>query len=235
MAVRNRNKTRATGKNPQVNPVLTGVACLVMGIGIGYYLGRQNNDLEAPSTSSQTQISLPSQGALQNISLLNENEIALKARLSRNPKDLDALIQLGNLYYDSQHYREAVEWYGKALEIDPGNPNVLTDRGTCYWDLDQPDAAIAEFEKSLKVDPAHAQTLYNLGVVYLYGKNDPESARKAWLSLLAANPNYPDRAKVEQQLAALSPSAPVSGAPARQKSPAPPGMEDLLHRLKSRP
>jgi tetratricopeptide (TPR) repeat protein len=235
MANQRKKEVPATAKGSPVGLILASVVCLGIGIGIGYYWGRQSNDFGAPFTSSQTQTSLPSQGAMQDIASLNENEIALKARLATNPKDLDALIQLGNLYYDYGHYREAVEWYGKALEVDPGNPNVRTDRGTCYWRLNQPEAAIAEFQKSLEADPAHAQTLYNLGVVYLQGKNDPESARKAWLSLLAANPNYPERAKVEQQLAALPAPVPAASAPAQQQDSVPAGMEDLLDRLKSRP
>jgi len=104
---------------------------------------------------------------------------------------LNALIPLGNLYYDNGKFAEAVQYYGKALATDPNNVNVRTDLGTCYWNLGQADAAIGEFQKSLGVNPSHAQTLYNLGIVYLHGKNDAVEARKAWERLLATNPDYP--------------------------------------------
>jgi len=139
-----------------------------------------------------------------------------------NPKNLDALIQLGNLYYDQGQHLQAVEWYGKALDIDPRNPNVRTDRGTSYWNLNRPDEAIAEFRKSLDVDPGHAQTLYNLGLVYLQGKNNIVEAKKAWQKLLAANPNYPNRADIERQLASMA-APPPAGAPAAPKNASPPG------------
>jgi tetratricopeptide (TPR) repeat protein len=131
--------------------------------------------------------------------------------IQSNPRDVNALTQLGNLYYDHGQFRDAAEWYGKALEINPNNADVRTDRGTSYWNLGQADAAIAEFQKALEADPSHAQTLYNLGVVYLNGKNNPAEAKKVWERLLASNPNYPDRAKLQQQIAALS--APPAGAP----------------------
>ncbi|MEK7243190.1 MAG: tetratricopeptide repeat protein, partial [Thermodesulfobacteriota bacterium] len=146
----------------------------------------------------------------------------LRALLMANPKNLNALIQLGDLYYDQGQHLQAVEWYGKALDIDPRNPNVRTDRGTSYWNLNRPDEAIAEFQKSLQVDPGHAQTLYNLGLVYLQGKNNIAEAKKAWQKLLAVNPNYPNRTDIERQLASMA-APPPAGVPAAQKNTASPG------------
>ncbi len=235
MGNQRKQEGRVAAKESPLNLVLTGIVCLGIGLGIGYYFGRQSTDVGSPSAASQNQSSMPPQGTVQDPSAFVQNEAALKTLLSANPKNLDALIQLGNLYYDHGEYRQAIEWYGRALDIDPRNPNVRTDRGTCYWSLNEPDAALAEFRKSLEVDPAHAQTLYNMGVVYLHGKNDPEGARKAWQRLLASNPNYPDRAKVEQQLASLGAQVPAASTPVEQRKTASPSMEDLLDRMKSRP
>ncbi len=235
MANQRRQEARTAPRESPLTLLLTGVVCLGIGLGIGYYFGRQNADLGTPTVASQTQSSAPSQGQIQDPAAFVQSEAALKTLLSTNPNNLDALTQLGNLYYDHGQYQQAIDWYGKALDIDPRNPNVRTDRGTCYWNLNQPDAALAEFQKSLEVNPSHAQTLYNMGVVYLHGKNDPEGARKAWERLLASNPNYPDRAKVEQQLSSLAAQVPAASTPVEQKKAASPGMEDLLDRMKSRP
>lgn len=161
---------------------------------------------------------------MQNPAVAAKNEASLRALLMANPKNLDALIQLGNLYYDQEQHLQAVEWYGKALEIDPRNPNVRTDRGTSYWNLNRPDEAIAEFQKSLQVDPGHAQTLYNMGLVYLQGKNNIAETKKAWQKLLAVNPNYPNRADIERQLASMA-APPPAGVPAAPKNAGPAGRE----------
>lgn len=239
MASSVKQSSRSEIKGSPVNLLLTGLICLLIGLGIGYYFGRQYSEAAgsmAPSTSS-VPAPAPSQtsSSIQDPAAFVQTEAALKALLVSDPKNLNALVQLGNLYYDHQRYQQAVDWYGRALDIDPRNPNVRTDRGTSYWNLNQPDAAIDEFNRSLEVDPGHAQTLYNLGVVYLHGKNDPQEAKKAWQRLLAANPNYPGRADVERQLAALPASAPTAVPPAGQKKPGNPSMEDLLDRMKSRP
>ncbi|MCK9362682.1 MAG: tetratricopeptide repeat protein [Syntrophales bacterium] len=203
---------------------LTGFVCLCIGVGIGYFFGSQSGGISIPGSSApfraQTSPASPNQPPAQNPAIAAQNEASLRALLMANPKNLDALIQLGNLYYDQGQHQQAVEWYGKALEIDPSNANVRTDRGTSYWSLNQPDAAIAEFKKSLQVDPNHLQTLYNIGLVYLQGKNNSAEAKKAWQKLLTVSPNYPNRADIEQQLAAMA-AAPPAGAPIAPKKARP--------------
>jgi cytochrome c-type biogenesis protein CcmH/NrfG len=236
MATQKKSQAAPSRTDSPVNLLLTGVICLAVGLGIGYYFGRQFAEVSVPAQSVPSQ-QMPQSGPaapLQDPAAFMQQEAALKAMLTVNPKDLNSLVQLGNLYYDSARYQQAIEYYGKAVQIDPKNPNVQTDLGTSYWNINQADPAIAAFEKSLAVDPGHAQTLYNLGVVYLHGKNDVERAKKAWQTLLAKNPGYPDRAKVEQQLAALaSPQSAAPAAPAANQ-PGSQGVEDLLERMKSR-
>lgn len=211
-----------------VGVIIACACCLGVGLGIGYFYGRESGK----AVEATTPVQAPASGTPTFL----QNEMTLKSMLASNPKDLGSLIQLGNLYYDSGRFAEAVDAYGRALELDPKNADVRTDRGTSYWNIGQPDAALAEFTKSLEVAPTHAQTLYNMGVVYLNGKKDPAQARAVWEKLLATNPNYPDRAKVQEQIAALSSSsAPRSSQPPRSGGAASPSAEDLLNRLHKKP
>jgi tetratricopeptide (TPR) repeat protein len=204
--------------------LVSGVICLAVGLAVGYFIGKQ---------SVESQVTLQSEGQSQipaeNPSAFLQEELALKSILRSNPNDLNALIQIGNLYYDHGQFQEAVQHYGRALDIDPRNANVRTDRGTSYWRMGQPDNAISDFRKSLEIDPAHAQTLYNLGIVYRDGKNDREEARKAWERLLETNPNYPERASVEKQLASFRSAA--SSPEGNDKMPSS-NIQDLMQRLK---
>lgn len=207
---------RSTGNSA----VLTGILGLSFGLILGFYAGQRS----VPAGHAHPPDS-PAAGASANPANLFRDEAALQALIGVNPSDRSVLVKLGNLYYDSGRFREAVDTYGRALDLDPKDVNVRTDRGTSYWNLGQADAAIAEFEKSLGVDPRHAQTLFNLGVVYHSGKNDPDSARGAWERLLATNPTYPERARVESQLAALPPAA--------TEAPGARDMEALLAKMRS--
>jgi tetratricopeptide (TPR) repeat protein len=221
-----KQQTSRTTNETAARLFLTGFICLCIGAGIGYLIGKQSVPVHAPVASMpfQAQTSPLSQGQppMQNPALAAQNEASLRSLLMADPKNLAALIELGNLYYDQGQFAQAVEWYGKALEIAPRNPNVRTDRGTSYWNINRPDEAIVEFKKSLQVDPEHQQTLYNLGLVYLQGKNNVAEAKKAWQTLLKVNPNHPNHADIERQLASM-PAPPPIGAPAAQKTASPAG------------
>jgi len=228
-------ETTAPSQSP-LNVLAIGAVCLVVGLAVGYYFGRQTaGGGSTGGTFSQAQGSDPGpQASVVDPAVLQQNEARLKSDLAASPNDARILVQLGNLYYDSGRFRDAVDYYGRALDLDPRNVDVRTDRGTSYWNLGQADAAIVEFQKALEVDPAHAQTLYNMGVVYLSGKNNPAEARKTWEKLLATNPNYPDRAKVQEQLSSLGASPAMPASPGAAKQGEGKGVDDLLQRMKSR-
>jgi tetratricopeptide (TPR) repeat protein len=124
----------------------------------------------------------------------------LLQQLQTRPNDTDLLVNIGNSYYDGQEYAKAIEYYQKALKIRPEEVNVRTDMATAMWYSGDADGAIKQYEQSLRFQPTHAQTLFNMGIVKWQGKKDAKGAIKIWESLLASNPNYPDRPKVQQLL-----------------------------------
>ena len=119
------------------------------------------------------------------------------SKLQANPKDVESLKQLGNIYYDGQAYPEAIEYYSKVLEITPSNPDVITDLGTAYWYTGNPDKALDEYKKSLAIRPNYPNTLMNMGVVMWQGKKDPKGAVVVWEQLLKSNPNYEQKDQVQ--------------------------------------
>jgi tetratricopeptide (TPR) repeat protein len=121
--------------------------------------------------------------------------------VNKNPNDFGAVVNLGNVYYDGEQYPQAIQYYQRALEINPSNADVRTDLGTAYWYLGDADRALAEFKKSLKIRPHHPGTLFNQGIVEWQGKMDPAAALATWQELLKENPNYPQRQQVEDLIA----------------------------------
>ena len=75
---------------------------------------------------------------------------------------------------------------------------MRTDMATAMWYSGDADGAIKQFEQSLKFQPTHPQTLFNMGIVRWQTKKDGKGAIQVWERLLASNPNYPERAEVEQ-------------------------------------
>lgn len=125
---------------------------------------------------------------------------SLKEAIKKDPKDLQSIIQLGNLYYDTGDYKNAVTYYEMALAIDPKDYNVMTDMGSAYFALNNLDKALEVFQKVNQEQPDHALAWYNLGVVYK-AKGDTANMRFAWERYLALEPTGEQADKVRQELA----------------------------------
>lgn len=183
------------------------VLCLLVGLAAGY-LVRGTNSSPAGGSAQPATVSLPPSvpggGANAAVSpeqlktMADTQAQPLLARLKAEPGNATLLAEIGNVYYDAQQYPEAVRYYGDALKADPSNSNVRTDMGTAYFYLGNADRALQEFDAALKYNPRHAQTLFNIGMVKWQAKMDGSGALAAWQKLLQTNPDYPERAKVEE-------------------------------------
>lgn len=122
----------------------------------------------------------------------------LLQQLKTRPNDPDLLVNVANSYYDGQDYGKAIDYYQKALKFKPQDVNLRTDMATAMWYSGDADGAIKQYEQSLKFQPTHPQTLFNMGIVRWQGKKDGKGAVQFWEKLLATDPGYPDRAKVQQ-------------------------------------
>lgn len=113
---------------------------------------------------------------------------ALTKETAQNPTNVNAWIELGNLYFDSGQFDKSIWAYKKSLDIDPKNANVWTDMGVMYRRSEQPQEAINAFDEAIRVDPKHEIARFNKGIVLLHDLNDPENGIKAWEELLKINP-----------------------------------------------
>jgi len=113
---------------------------------------------------------------------------ALKDIVQKDPKNLPAWVELGNLYFDSNQTKEALETYSQYLAVKPDNADVRTDMGTMYRKLGNLDRAIEEYKKAAQSDPKNANSRYNLGLVLLHDKQDIKGAIKVWEEYLKVDP-----------------------------------------------
>jgi tetratricopeptide (TPR) repeat protein len=126
-----------------------------------------------------------------------------KGILRKDPNNLQALIGIGNLYFDTNQDLLAIRNYRKALEMDPTNANVRTDMAICYRRSGNPVQAIEELKKAISTTPRHAQSRYNLGVILVQDMHDVEGGIKAWEALLENVPDYPYRDNLKAEIAKM--------------------------------
>ena len=60
---------------------------------------------------------------------------------------LNKWLKSGNDYLKSQNYKTAIEFFKKALEINPEHPDVLNNIGVCYFNLKNYQQSKIYFEK----------------------------------------------------------------------------------------
>jgi cytochrome c-type biogenesis protein CcmH/NrfG len=131
---------------------------------------------------------------------LSNRLTALEEMALKEPGNPEYKVEIGNLYYDMSQFRKAISSYVEALKLKPQDPNVETDLATCYYNLGEHDKALQILDKVLRYRPNFPMAMFNKGIVLQVGKNDSRGAIAVWEALLEANPDFPQRAALEQRI-----------------------------------
>ncbi len=123
--------------------------------------------------------------------------------IKQNPKNLNAQIQLGNAYMDTNQFQKAITAYSAALAIDPKLTNVRADLGTCHRRSGRPDLAAAAYKEVIKIDPTHVNAHKNLGVVLAYDLGDNKGAVVAFERYLELAPADQDAPAIRAEIQRL--------------------------------
>ncbi|MFH0728375.1 MAG: tetratricopeptide repeat protein [Pseudomonadota bacterium] len=115
--------------------------------------------------------------------------VALQETVAKDPNNVTAWIELGNLLFDAQKIDGAITAYEKAINLQPDNANVLTDLGVMYRKKGKSKEALELFNKAQVVNPMHEVSLFNAGVVLMHDLNQPREAKAAWEKLVQLNPS----------------------------------------------
>ncbi len=205
--------------------VVFGLAGVFFGILVGWIVGSQQGAAPRPASAAVAERAAPSSQSSSAAPLDESRAATLAQTAERNPRDVSVRIELGNLYFDSERFEDAVRWYEQALAIEPRNVSASTDLGIAYYYMNQPDRALQQFDRSLAIDPRHTKTLLNLGIVRAFGKDDLEGATQAWERVVEYAPDSPEGKRAKQALDSMRnahPNLPGGAAPAGK----PPGSPD---------
>ncbi len=175
------------------------VICLIAGLGIGYVL--RTSVIAAPpaphaaAAVPSPHAAMPPGHALEQWKQLSDQKAApLLEKLKSSPNDASLLAEIAALYHTTHRFKEAVDYYNRAVHIDPKNVALRTKLASSLYRNGDVDSAIAQLNTALTYDPKNANALYDLGMIKLQGKGDSKGAVAAWRLLLKTNPDLsPDR------------------------------------------
>ena len=178
------------------------VGGVLFGLIAGWVIGSQQAADRPPAPAVQA--ASPAAGAPAAPPPLDEAAVtAYRSVAEREPNNAEPRVRLGNLYFDSERFPQAIEWYSAALKLQPNDPDVSTDLGVAYYYTNQHDRALEQFTHSLKVDPKHTKTMLNVGIVKAQGKQDLAGAIAAWQEVVKLAPDSPEGQTARQLIESL--------------------------------
>ena len=213
-----------------VQVISMAAVCLVIGVVLGYLL-RGSAPVASANQPAMTATAPPAMGVatapaaapaavgkqhppltLDDMKRMADAKAApLLEKLKTNPKDAEALNQLGILYRATHQFKQAEGYFEKSLAIDPKNVNARVDLASCLYYTGDVDGAIAQLNKALTYDPKHPGALMNLGIIKIQSKHDAPGAIADWQKLLKLNPDFPQKENVERMIEQAQQSSKAQG------------------------
>jgi len=109
--------------------------------------------------------------------------------LEKDPNNLDALSNLGVVYFRTGKIGTAESTLQKALAIAPNDASVLTTLGIVHYRQSRFDEALKELRKAIEINPNSATAHNYLGITASQ-KGRQQEAEKEMLQAIANDPNY---------------------------------------------
>jgi tetratricopeptide (TPR) repeat protein len=142
---------------------------------------------------------------------------ALMKKISANPRDVAALQDLGDIYFQAGNYEAAGGFEERILKAEPNNVTALLALGACQFNLGNGSGAKANWLKVTRISPRETEAYYDLGFLYL-SQNPPNMAmvEKEWNKVIAIDPNSEVAKSVRAHLKSFDKQSP-STAPTAKK------------------
>jgi tetratricopeptide (TPR) repeat protein len=101
--------------------------------------------------------------------VLAQEKTTTKSRTAGKPvkKDANFWFNKGALLSTYGNHKAAVQYFQKAISMDPNFSKAYFSQGISYGQLDQYPKAIAQINMALKLEPQNGMYYYGRGRVYL--------------------------------------------------------------------
>lgn len=97
----------------------------------------------------------------------DENDSPPSVKIPPAPADLGELFEQALLAESCGRWREAIEFYQKALHLEPDNPILYFNLGNTYYGQGRLENALDCFQRALNLDEGYAEAWNNLGNIHL--------------------------------------------------------------------
>jgi tetratricopeptide (TPR) repeat protein len=122
-----------------------------------------------------------------------------RARLLRNPQDIEALLGLAHVELDQQRLDEAEALYRQVLALEPKNVEAIEHLGTVMLGRGQVAAALRQYNQALTIQPDYVHALWDKGNLLQQVMQDYPGAIRTWeVFIRAVGPGSQDGKTAQQ-------------------------------------
>tara|TARA_Y200000002_G_scaffold287908_1_gene242044 strand:+ start:939 stop:2537 length:1599 start_codon:yes stop_codon:yes gene_type:complete len=112
----------------------------------------------------------------------------LEQEIKNNPKNFELNFKLGLVNNILGELTEAINFYEKAILLEPNYSPAFCNLGIVYDKLNNKNLAIKNYKVAIEKDPKNFKAYYNLGNCYLKN-NDIEHAEESYISSINLKPD----------------------------------------------
>lgn len=147
---------------------------------------------------------------------VNEKLADLQGRLATNPRDADALSQLGDMYMGARRYPQAADLYAQAVDVEPRNAEYHTGYGIALFYAGMQQMGARELRQAVELNPDNAEAQFNFALAVSHGPTaNLDAADTAWQAVVRLDPDGPLGAQARTMLAAPAAQAAAVGGDGR--------------------
>ncbi|MEW6601754.1 MAG: tetratricopeptide repeat protein [Nitrospirota bacterium] len=150
--------------------IIVVIAVAAIGLVIASYVTRQP-DVER-QTTGQPSVAPSATGPMVEQDLDKVVPVEQLGVDLKNPKEL---ALLGDKYFESSRFNQAIEIYKKVLEVDPGDIDTYNDLGLAYQYTGRTNLAIDALQEGVKAAPSDQRIWLSLGFVNMSAGNNAEA------------------------------------------------------------
>lgn len=130
-------------------------------------------------------------------------EECFREALAIDPQAFEPLVNLGGVLITVHNLDEAWRYNGLAVLMRPDDALANSQMGLTYFEMGSYDLAIQKLEKARQLDPAHfSHPQLVLAEIHLR-RGEKAAAAEALADFLAHHPDWPQAAKMRQEITEL--------------------------------
>lgn len=165
------------------------ILSLVVGVTIGKMRDQSaKKDVTSPQVTHQDKAQEAAQPQIDQPSEQYDYTVQIQRVLKERPNDPKAFAGAGDIYFEQRKFIDAIEYYKKAIDMDPHDIDTYNDIGLSYHYIGRSDEGLKYVEEGIKRNPAYQRIWLTKGFI-LAIRGDIAGARSAWEKAYRLNPN----------------------------------------------